>query len=440
MTPEAPVRLRRPSSTLGKTFCEFFAGIGLIRAGLEPSGWTCVYANDFDPKKQAMYQARFGMPDHYHLEDVGKTKEVLARIEDCPFLATASFPCVDLSLAGHYRGFEGTRSSTFFAFVEVLRELGERRPKLILLENVNGFLTANKGEDFKTAAIRLAELGYWLDVFILDACHFTPQSRPRVFVLGVVPELRPPEPRIHPGGGVLFPHSESPLRNEHVLRFIRTLQLPTGWVRFELPEPPQRTVMLPDVLDKGDDQDWWDQGDVKRHYHMMSDLHRLQVDEMLSSGRKWIGTIFRRFRHKQMRAEVRFDGLAGCLRTPKGGSAKQIVIMTAKGQLRMRWMSPQEYARLQVAGDFPMGSKPMDLLWGFADAVCVPAITWIDQHVLTPLYKTAVCIRRNSRAGQPHTRAAPENHAGCQRPRHLTGEDGQCSSAPKRIEIPTVPN
>ena len=47
-------------TTEGNTFCEFFAGIGLVREGLEPSGWSCVYANDIDPRKQAAYEARFG--------------------------------------------------------------------------------------------------------------------------------------------------------------------------------------------------------------------------------------------------------------------------------------------------------------------------------------------------------------------------------------------
>ncbi len=86
-----------------KTFCEFFAGIGLVREGLTPSGWSCVYANDVDPKKQQLYQGQFGAEGHFHLGDVWNTDEVLARIAGRPFLATASFPCVDLSLAGRDR-------------------------------------------------------------------------------------------------------------------------------------------------------------------------------------------------------------------------------------------------------------------------------------------------------------------------------------------------
>jgi site-specific DNA-cytosine methylase len=56
-------------SPTGKTFCEFFAGIGLVREGLAGSGWQCVYANDFDPKKRELYEARFGA-GHFHEGDV----------------------------------------------------------------------------------------------------------------------------------------------------------------------------------------------------------------------------------------------------------------------------------------------------------------------------------------------------------------------------------
>jgi DNA (cytosine-5)-methyltransferase 1 len=104
-----------------------------------------------------------------------------------------------------------------------------------------------------------------------------------------------------------------------------------------------------------------------------------------------------------MRAEVRFDGLAGCLRTPRGGSAKQIVIAVKAGKLRMRWMSPREYARLQGVPDFPLVGTRIQQLWGFADAVCVPAIRWIDQHVISPLYGVATRTRGNGHARQSHT-------------------------------------
>jgi DNA (cytosine-5)-methyltransferase 1 len=364
------------SPTQDKTFCEFFAGIGLVRAGLEPSGWSCIYANDIDAKKRELYQARFPEENHFHLEDVWQTDRVLSRIPGRPFLATASFPCLDFSLAGHYKGFRGKHSNTFFGFSKVLEGLGRKRPKLVLLENVEGFLTASGGKDFKTAALYLAGLGYHLDAFVLDACHFTPQSRPRVFVVGMAADALP---------AATAPR-ESRLRNERIVAFMRSLHLPTGWVQLPLPEPPARTLSLSNVIDRDDEQEWWPAEEVLRHREMMPERHRRKVAELLSAGACWVGTAFRRIREQQQRAEVRFDGLAGCLRTPTGGSASQIVVMTAGGRLQMRWMSPREYARLQGADGFPLEGSKTGLLRAFADGVCVPAIAWIDRYILTPLY------------------------------------------------------
>ena len=386
LTPDMP-RIRGER----KTFCEFFAGIGLVREGLIASGWECIYANDIDTKKQKAYEARFGKSEHFHLGDVWKTEEIVERIRERPSLMTASFPCIDLSLAGHYRGLRGVHSSTFFGFANVLEAMEHRRPPLVMLENVNGLLSSNEGKDFAAIAHRLAGLGYWLDAFVLDASHFTPQSRPRVFVVGMTDEIEPDE---RPQRGYLWPVDEhSMLRTKPILEFKRTVNLPTGWVTLLLPKPPVRREPLAEVIDIDDGQEWWDATQVLRHYRMMSDRHRQQTDEIVASKLKWVGTIFRRIRQKVMRAEVRFDGLAGCLRTPKGGSAKQIVIAIDDGKLRMRWMSPREYARLQGTPDFPLVGNTNQQLWGFADAVCVPVVSWIDQHVLTPLIQT---LHKNS--------------------------------------------
>src|SRR5262249_37625506 len=115
------------------------------------------------------------------LEDIHKLKaELIPEIS----LATASFPCTDLSLAGGRAGLSGKNSSAFWGFIEILNQMGDRKPQLILLENVTGFLTSNGGEDFKDALLALTELGYCVDAFIIDAANFVPQSRVRLFVVG----------------------------------------------------------------------------------------------------------------------------------------------------------------------------------------------------------------------------------------------------------------
>src|SRR6185295_14707751 len=186
-----PAGRQKSKRKLQKTFCEFFAGIGLVREALQDSGWKCVYANDIDPKKEQMYEAHFDKCEHFHREDVWKKDAIIERIHGAPFLATASFPCIDLSLAGNGRGFKGNHSSTFFGFMEVIESLKARRPKVVMLENVMGFITSHDGKDFTAAAMALAEQGYWVDSFVLDARYFVPQSRPRVFVVGIHKSLQP---------------------------------------------------------------------------------------------------------------------------------------------------------------------------------------------------------------------------------------------------------
>ncbi len=382
------------NSPFAKTFSEFFAGIGLVRLGLEASGWECQYANDNDPKKAEQYQTQFGEEEHFHLGDVRDTDAVAARMGNATFLATASFPCIDLSLAGHWRGLSGEHSSAFFGFASALDSLGNRRPKLVMLENVTGLITSHGGEDFATITQALAEFGYWLDAFVIDAKFFVPQSRPRIFIVGVHHSLDVPWPKQSKGFLLCDPWLDAieaggDIRPAKLVQLMKTTELATGWLATPIETPSIRRRPLSELIDLDDNQDWWDEQQVDKHYNMMSDLHRTLVDSLLKDCGVHVGTVYRRKRYGEMRAEVRFDGIAGCLRTPRGGSARQIVIVIDNGELKFRWMSPREYSRLQGAGDYPLVGKPNQQMFGFGDAVCVPVIEWVDKHVLTPVFEYA---------------------------------------------------
>jgi DNA (cytosine-5)-methyltransferase 1 len=354
-----------------------------------------VYANDIDPNKRSLYEAHFGRSEHFHLEDIAKTNAVAARIPEKAFLATASFPCVDLSLAGNRRGLQGKHSSTFFGFTKVLESLGGRRPPLVMLENVTGFITSNKGQDFAKAARALADLGYCIDAFVLDANHFVPQSRRRVFLIAISTDLEVPGAvRQSTSSSIACPwinrlDATKHVRPTNLAYLMKTVDLPTGWTALALSPLPPLCKNVADFIDIDEKQDWWDQTEVHRHYRMMSDRHRCRVDALQATGRPEVGTVYRRVRYGSQKAEVRLDGVAGCLRTPRGGSAKQIVIVIEPERLRMRWMSPREYARLQGVDDHPLGDNVIKQLYGFGDAVCVPVIRWIDRHVLTPAFEAA---------------------------------------------------
>ncbi len=157
-----------------------FAGIGLVRLALENEGSHVVFANDIDPDKAEMYRHNWPKDDHLVVGDIHALKP--ANVPDCG-LFTASFPCNDLSIAGRWEGLSGKESSAFWGLIRLLRNLRNRRPQAVMLENVVGFLMRNGGSDFEKALIALNELDYTVDALILNAVHWTPQSRARLFVV-----------------------------------------------------------------------------------------------------------------------------------------------------------------------------------------------------------------------------------------------------------------
>jgi len=378
--------------TIDKSFAEFFAGIGLIHAGLQETGWNCVYANDMDEKKFEMYQHLFGNSSHYHVEDIWNTKAVLSRINKKLTLATASFPCVDLSLAGNRQGLSAERSGTFYGFIEILKSLKARNeePPILLIENVMGFLTVNKGQDFKDACNSLALLGYWIDTFMVDAKHFIPQSRQRLFIVACKKEALPCNAYIRKPSCILSEwyqvvSYQYEIRTKKLLETLYSLDLPTGLFCLPIPNLPKVKTNIKDIIDVNNG-DWWDENKVDKHLNEMSDTHRKLIYDMSKGKNLHTGTMYRRVRQGKSRTEIRSDGLAGCLRTPRGGSSKQMVYVSGKGQIKMRWMLPKEYASLQGMPDFPLKVGTTQALFGFGDAVCVPVIEWISSYYLNPIF------------------------------------------------------
>jgi len=362
-----------------KTFAEFFAGIGLMRMGLECQGWRIAFANDIDPQKAAMYEAHFHDSEkQYLLADI---HHIRATQVPTVTLATASFPCNDLSLAGSRDGLRGKQSSAFWGFVRILDELDERKPPLVLIENVPGFLTSHGGNDFRDALLALNRLGYNVDAFVVDAVRFVPQSRARLFVVGVLAG-RDREPETHD----TFSFYESDTRPKALAGFVFT-HPEIRWSIRELPSLPTRAVKLETVLEDiptGADP-WWSADRAAYLLNQMSQRHRDIANKMISR-RSWsYGTVFRRIRNEKSMAELRTDGLAGCLRTPRGGSGRQILFKAGYGKYFARLLTPRECACLMGADNFTISAPLNQALFGFGDAVCVPVIEWIAKNYLNPI-------------------------------------------------------
>ena len=363
-----------------KTFAEFFAGIGLMRCALE-HGWTAAYSNDIDPKKLDMYRAHFGAG--FDLRDI---HDVSARAIPSVTLATASFPCNDLSLAGSRSGLAGKQSGAFWGLMTLLEAMKSRRPPLVLLENVTGFLSSHGGRDFEQALLALNRLGYAVDAFILDAARFVPQSRQRLFVIGQ-----------RTGNVESDELRQTELRPRSLVHFI-TGHPGIRWRIRDLPPQPTRDARLAQVLEK--DAEWWSSDRAAYLLNQMSPRHRAVAAGMVDAARWSYGTVFRRMRNSTSMAELRTDGIAGCLRTPRGGSGRQILFKAGKGQYFARLLTPLECARLMGAGEYKISGRPNQALFGFGDAVCVPVIEWIAENYLNPVINELIhnkVLNRTSR-------------------------------------------
>jgi DNA (cytosine-5)-methyltransferase 1 len=361
-----------------KTFAEFFAGIGLVRIGLERQGWSIAFANDISQQKYEMYKGQFENADEHFL--LGDIHDVPADVIPCVTLATASFPCNDLSLAGGREGLAGEQSSAFWGFINILDQMHNRRPPLVFLENVTGFLTSNGGEDFKSGMLALNKLGYSVDAFMLDAVNFVPQSRQRLFVVGCLENLfgtSDPICRASLAANDVRPKALTEFISKH--REIR-------WHIRSLPPQPMNSTRLESILDDLPDAapEWWSHKRALYLLNQMSPRHREIADRMIA-GQEWsYGTVFRRMRNDKSMAELRVDGIAGCLRTPRGGSAKQILFKAGKGKYFARLITPREAASLMGVGDYNIDVAIDQALFGFGDAVCVPVIEWIAINYLNP--------------------------------------------------------
>lgn len=362
----------------------------MARAGLGPN-WQCLFANDFSSAKVSAYSDNWGN-DHIHLGDIAlvETSQLPSRAE----MAWASFPCQDLSLAGAYAGLgevgaKMTRSGTFWHFWSLMKGLVRegRKPRTIVLENVFGVLTSCAGADFVAICDALAGGGYRFGAVVIDAAHFVPQSRQRVFFVAVDAAA--------PLNDVLVRGTPSSIW--HPLALTRAQMLLNGrardsWIWWNLPQPPTRESNLIDIIEVSPaDVSWHSVAETERMLAMMSKVNRDKVYNAQHEGSRAVGAVYRRTRpdengFKQQRAEVRFDGLAGCLRTPGGGSSRQTIIVIENGTIRSRLLSSREAARLMgLPESYKLPRRYNEAYHLAGDGVCVEVVRFLSKALLEPL-------------------------------------------------------
>ncbi|TAJ80761.1 MAG: DNA cytosine methyltransferase [Gallionellaceae bacterium] len=363
-------------------YYEFFAGGGMARAGLG-STWSCRFANDFDPKKAASYAANW-RTEHLIIDDVAKI--TLADLTGKVDLAWASFPCQDLSLAGSRAGLQGNRSGTFWPFWRLMQRLAavRRAPSMIVLENVCGLITSSGGKDFTELARAIAELDYQFGAVVIDAVHFVPQSRPRLFVIAVANGVNLPEGISRSDPGALW-HPRALVE----AKFNLPKQAQEKWKWWDIPAPLVRAKVFADLIEKNPTGVRWNtHAETQALLDMMSPVNREKVHSAQLSGELRIGALYRRTRNGVQRAEVRFDDVAGCLRTPGGGSSRQSILIVEGQRVRSRLLSPREIARLMgLPDDYVLPENYNEAYHLIGDGLVVPVISHIAEHVLNPIVR-----------------------------------------------------
>jgi DNA (cytosine-5)-methyltransferase 1 len=342
-------------------FLEFFAGSGLVAEGMR-GFFRPVWANDICDKKAAVYAANHGR-EHFHL---GSIAEVNGAELPRATLSWASFPCQDLSLAGTTAGIHAKRSGLVWEWLRIMDEIPVP-PSLLVAENVAGLVSAHGGRHYRTLHRALSERGFLVGAVLLDASHWVPQSRPRVFVIAVKNNALVPE--------TLTSHGPCWLHPSVLTRTVAGLD---DWIWWWMPTPPQRATILEDIIEWEAALDAPDASE--RNIGMVPERHR-RLLRMVSAAPG-----YKRTRHGKQVLELRFDGLAGCLRTPEGGSSRQVIVLRKGERYETRLLTVRETARLMGApetysfpGSYNDGYKAM------GDAVAVPVVRYLAQHLLSPL-------------------------------------------------------
>ena len=345
------------------TMHEFFAGSGLVAYGLKGM-FSPVWSNDINERKATVYKANF-LHDHFVLGDI---KDVRGSELPPAHLSWASFPCQDLSLAGNMKGIFADRSGLVWEYLRILDETPEK-PRVLALENVSGLLVANNGENYRNLHEALRQRGYRCGAIFLNAEVFLPQSRPRVFVIAVRDDIVIPKEIMDKGPNWLH--------NKAAANLGEKLE---GWVWWKADKPSKSPATLESILEQ---DAVFDKDDVLR-------LVPQRIMDELNSYESVIATGYRRTRNGHQQLELRFDGIAGCLRTPAGGSSKQYVVVRKNGENHARLLTVREAARLMGAPDsYSLPGSYNDGYFAMGDAVVLPVAQFIGERFLLPLAQAA---------------------------------------------------
>lgn len=178
------------------TFIDLFAGIGGFRLAMQQAGGKCVFSSEWDEAAKETYFQNYG---EVPFGDITKP-EIKALIPDYIDVLCAGFPCQPFSNAGLKKGIEDTRGTLFYHIAEILRD---HQPRAVILENVRGLISNDKGNTIQTVLRTITGMGYCCNIsqdliengpisklktecagMVLSAKDYgVPQNRPRIYIV-----------------------------------------------------------------------------------------------------------------------------------------------------------------------------------------------------------------------------------------------------------------
>jgi DNA (cytosine-5)-methyltransferase 1 len=299
-------------------FIDLFAGVGGFRIAFESQKAQCVFSSEWDKFSQITYEANFGEKPEGDITLIDSKK-----IPSHDIL-TAGFPCQPFSNAGLKKGFEDTRGTLFY---DVARIINDKKPSMVLLENVKGFVNHNKGRTLRVVLETLDELGYNTTYKVLNAKDFgVPQNRERIFIVGV---------------------------NRKKL----------GKIGFEFPNPLNKRTLLGQILEKNPDIKYTISNKLWQGHKRRLKEHRLKGNGfgygMFNEESTHTNTISARYY--------------------KDGSE----ILINQGRRNPRMLTPREAARLQGFPEkFTIPVSDTQAYRQFGNSVAVPVVTEIAKKMI----------------------------------------------------------
>lgn len=306
------------------TFIDLFAGIGGMRIAFERAGGKCVFTSEWDKFAAQTYAANFG---DIPAGDI--TKIPVDKIPNHNILV-AGFPCQPFSNAGLKLGFDDTRGTLFFDVAQIIRK---RKPEMVLLENVKGFVIHDRGRTHAVVKNVLEDLGYEVHSRVLNASDFgVPQNRERIYIVAIRTDLS---------------------RASH----------------FEFPKPPKKPTRVGQILDKR----------VDRKYTLSNKLwngHKRRLREHRERGNGFGYSLFGPESTRTSTISARYY---------KDGS--EILIRT-RGNPRK--ITPREAARLQGFPDsFVIPVSDTQAYKQFGNSVAVPVVEAVAKSMIR-IFKKSV--------------------------------------------------